>query len=72
MSAPSLKTYSPYPVNRAALLLCISSPQHENNPMQVLVQPGDDHIRELLPALLLVGRGLVGSHREDGVEQEHT
>lgn len=57
-----------YPVNGAAFLLGIGSPQHEDDPMQVLVEPGHHHVRELLPASLLVGSGLVSSHREDSVE----
>lgn len=60
-----------YPVDGAAFLLGVGSPQHEDNPVQVLVEPGHHHIGELLPASLLVGGGLVSSHREDGVEQEH-
>lgn len=60
-----------YPVNRAAFLLRVGSPEHEDNAIQVLVQPGHHHICELLPALLLVGGGLVSSHREDSIEQEH-
>lgn len=59
------------PVNRAAFLLRVGSPEHEDNAIQVLVQPGHHHICELLPALLLVGGGLVSSHREDSIEQEH-
>lgn len=61
-----------YPVNGAAFLLGVGSPQHEDNPLQVLVEPGHHHVRELLPAPLLVGGGLVSSHGEDGVEQEHS
>lgn len=60
-----------YPVNRAAFLLRVGSPEHEDNAIQVPVQPGHHHICELLPALLLVGGGLVSSHREDSIEQEH-
>lgn len=61
-----------YPVNGAALLLSIGPPKHEDQAVQILVQPGDHRISELLPALLLVGIGLVRSDSEDSIEQKHT
>lgn len=61
-----------YPVNGAAFPLGVGAPQHKDNPVQVLVEPGHHHVRELLPAPLLVGGGLVSSHRQDSVEQEHS
>lgn len=61
-----------FPVDGAAFLLGIGSPQHEDQPMQVLVEPGHHDVRELLPASLLVGGGLVSPHREHSVEQQHS
>lgn len=61
-----------YPVDGAAFPLGIGSPEHEDKAVQVLVEPGHHDICELLPAPLLVGRGLVSPNREHRVEQEHS
>lgn len=60
------------PVNDTALLLSIRAPEEEDEATQVLIQPGHDRVRELLPAPLLMGIGLVGADSEDGVEEEDT
>lgn len=67
-----LRARRAYPVDGAAFPLGIGSPEHEHDPVQVLVEPGHHNIRELLPAPLLVGRGLVSPDREHSVEQEHS
>lgn len=60
------------PVDGTALLLSIGAPEEEDKAIQVLIQPRHDCIRELLPAPLLMGIGLVCADSEDGVEEEDT
>ena len=40
--------------------------------MKVMIEPHDNGIGELLPAFTLVRVGIVGTHRQTGVQHEHT
>lgn len=61
-----------YPVDGTALLLSVRAPEEEDKASEVLIQPGHHRVRELLPAPLLVGIGLVRADSEDSVEEEDT
>ena len=49
----------------------VRAPQQEDYSFQVAAQPLDHSIGEALPAPVLVGVGLVGTHRQHRVEQQH-
>ena len=49
------------------LALCRASPEHVHNGAVLPVDCGDHRVRELLPALSLMGICLMGAYREHGV-----
>ena len=57
-------------VGYCALALGIAAPEHLDKALVLLGDDAHDGIGELLPALSCVRSGLVGSHREDGVEKK--
>ena len=61
----------PAPVHHGCLLLRRGAPEEKHHAGEVLRDPGDDGVSQLLPALVLVGVGLALPHGEAGVQQEH-
>ena len=61
----------PAPVHHGRLLLRRGAPEEKHHAGEVLRDPGDDGVSQLLPALVLVGVGLALPHGEAGVQQEH-
>lgn len=59
-------------VDESRLLAGRSSPEEEDETLALAAEGGDDGIGKLLPALSAVTEGLVSTHAEAGVEQEHT
>ena len=50
---------------------CGGAPQHEHEMLPVLAEQADDLVGEGLPPVSAMAEGLVGTHGEAGVEQEH-
>ena len=55
-------------INDGSLFLRVRPPQHEDDSVKVTIDPGDDCVGEHLPSLVLVGVGLVGTHRQHGIQ----
>ena len=59
-------------VDHRSFFLGITSPKNENESGTLFGQGTDDGVGKSLPAMSLMGCGLVGAHRQRGVEQQHS
>ena len=64
-------TVQTHPVDSGSFLLSVSSPQHEDEALQVVAQPVYHSVSERLPAFVFVGVGIMRFDRQHGVEQQH-